>query len=597
MIRYDRLNELLLSLTSTEFEELSYILVKSIGFFNLEWMKGGRDKGRDIKAERDAIEPDGYNARETWYFQCKLYSSGIGVSDISTSIDWCIAEKIPYLIILSNSYLTTDAKDFVRKKEEQTGLKIRQWTDKDFQDKLWNRPEILYSYFHGENVVNPNEVFDFKKTVQINIKVQPEIQKQIDEEVTKLGDLNTVEKLIKLLDILDAKSVSNNNDATFRALTYQNFANICYYVGAMDESLKYLNKSLSITPQNKNVLNMKAIVIERMKKYEDSIASCEESLKIDKNDKIALNLMAHNLYQIGQNRKALLYLDDAIKLDNEFILARDNKGKILNNDGKYIEALSCFLDTLTLKPKSKTTWDAMANLFSDLTQDDFALKIVEKIIETDPSFDIIWNTKGHILTKKACSNKIQEEINKFNEEALKCFTKVISLNSFNVLGWSNQGIAFINLGRYDDASKAIEKSINLDSRNILNLNSKAVLLEKKNKDSEALRIIEDALKINKKSILNKRLHYTKAIILAKKNTKQSFKRALDAIQEALSSDKNFIEAYELKGEILEKLNRDKNQIKACHRKIEELQTKYQKISENLLKTLKKSNVFNSFEKN
>ncbi len=583
MVRFERLNELLLSLTPNEFEELCYILVKSMGFFNLEWIKGGRDRGRDIKAQLESVEPDGHKTIETWFFQCKLYSSGIGVDNITSSIEWTIAEKIPYWVIISNSYLTTDAKEFVEKKEEQLALKIRQWTDKDLQDKLIERPHIIYSYFSDENIVDPKIIFDLKRIVDIEIKAPKHISEGIVTEVNKLDKISGTERTIKILEVIDIKSLVNGSvDANLKAIIYQNFANICYYSGALEEALKYLDKSLAITPKNKNVLNTKAIIFERLRKYDKSIEICEESLKIDEKDKVALNLMAHNSHQIGKNKGALKYLDDAITIDPEFILARDNKGKILQSEGLYLESLLYFLETLRIKSNSKTTIVAISDLFASIMAYDKALEIVGKAIEIDPSFDNAWNTKGHIISNKSHYTKTQEERIRLNEESLKCFNKVISLNPFNILGWSNKGIILSLLGKYDDAIEATNKSIELDSRNILCLNAKAIILMNKDEDEEASRIVEQALKINNRSIDNKKLYLTKAKILIKKKTKGAYKKALKSVEDSLNYDKNFIDGWMLKGNILNSLERKKHAEK-CYEKAKEIQKDYEKVYNSLIK--------------
>ena len=82
------------------FEELSYDLLKALGYTNLKWRTGGSDKGRDIECEFIRLEPDGSHVVEKWFCECKRYNAGVNVDDLQTKIAWADADKPEVILLL-----------------------------------------------------------------------------------------------------------------------------------------------------------------------------------------------------------------------------------------------------------------------------------------------------------------------------------------------------------------------------------------------------------------------------------------------------------------------------------------------------------------
>ena len=85
-------------LTAAQFEELTYDLLRSLDYSNLDWRKGtGRDafsadQGRDIIGDLRRTDLDGSPIDEHWFVQCKHYSRGVPAGELGSALAWAAAE-------------------------------------------------------------------------------------------------------------------------------------------------------------------------------------------------------------------------------------------------------------------------------------------------------------------------------------------------------------------------------------------------------------------------------------------------------------------------------------------------------------------------
>lgn len=137
------------SLSSVKFEELCYDLLSQEGFQNLVWRQGGADDGRDIEAELTLENNLIGNHKQRWFFECKRYSSGVPVDEISSKFDWASAEKVDYLVIITSSYLTTSSHNYIEKKLKSCDFRFFEIDGKKLKKILLrkNNFNLLDQYF------------------------------------------------------------------------------------------------------------------------------------------------------------------------------------------------------------------------------------------------------------------------------------------------------------------------------------------------------------------------------------------------------------------------------------------------------------------
>ncbi|PZR19208.1 MAG: hypothetical protein DI539_14800 [Flavobacterium psychrophilum] len=130
-----------------QFEELCFDLITKFQFHSLKWRQGGADNGRDIEALQTKYNSLVHQFDEKWFFECKKYSSGVAVTDIMEKIAWARAENADHLVIITSSYLTRDARDFIEKSKNTETYRIHTVEGKYLKELLIRFPDIVRKYF------------------------------------------------------------------------------------------------------------------------------------------------------------------------------------------------------------------------------------------------------------------------------------------------------------------------------------------------------------------------------------------------------------------------------------------------------------------
>ena len=128
------------NLTSTQFEEFCYDLLRDMGFVNLNWRKGTghdsspSDQGRDIQCELEVKDVDGQKYMETWFVECKHHKKGIPPAELGGALSWADAEQPDKLLIIASNYLSNLSKENLEKRQGKASYRIKYWENKQLQD-------------------------------------------------------------------------------------------------------------------------------------------------------------------------------------------------------------------------------------------------------------------------------------------------------------------------------------------------------------------------------------------------------------------------------------------------------------------------------
>ena len=90
------------------FEQLVVKFLYKTNPLKINYMEGGRDRGRDIELEY-IINGEIYNV----IVQCKCYTRSINKEIIMSSLNWAKVHKPDLLYLWIYPYLTTDTKDYI----------------------------------------------------------------------------------------------------------------------------------------------------------------------------------------------------------------------------------------------------------------------------------------------------------------------------------------------------------------------------------------------------------------------------------------------------------------------------------------------------
>ena len=143
------LEDALRSVTSEMFEDLCLVLLRSMGFRNA--VRNGhhndRDKGRDIEANYPRELPDRHNQiNERWFFECKHQQSSITVDDINSKVAWAEASGADFLVILSFTDLTSNARQYITEYQDKHHFRILAWTGNDLLRKFRQHPQAIKEF-------------------------------------------------------------------------------------------------------------------------------------------------------------------------------------------------------------------------------------------------------------------------------------------------------------------------------------------------------------------------------------------------------------------------------------------------------------------
>ena len=137
---------------------------------------------------------------------------------------------------------------------------------------------------------------------------------------------------------------------------------------------------------------------------------------------------------VGKRDEAIGCYDHALQIDKKNVNAWRNKGNTLGNLKRYLEALACFQEAQKLGDPEASSYAAQCRKL---------LKRDETLFE-----------RGY-----AC----QQAGN--YEEAIRCYTAGLAVDSNNSDIWNNKGLALKALGRHREAIECHDKALALDPQN------------------------------------------------------------------------------------------------------------------------------------
>lgn len=192
-----------------------------------------------------------------------------------------------------------------------------------------------------------------------------------------------------------------------------------------DEAIKTLDKLLAIKPKSTVYLYHKAIILSKLKRYQEAITWYTQVLDIDKYNNQSLLGLANALYYTGSNNKALEYFDKATipKTDTESLL---NKASALYKEKRFNDAVAVFgeIDSSILDSPDVSKYGNYSLYYADSLYQtgcfDEAAIYFEKITDIlDQEFLL---KKANAICKSCEKNKDKEDNNKERwKKAVECF--------------------------------------------------------------------------------------------------------------------------------------------------------------------------------
>ncbi|MEE4576706.1 restriction endonuclease [Paenibacillus polymyxa] len=135
-------------ITPRKFEELCFDILLRMGYQSLIWRQGGADQGRDIEGKFIVNNQLVGTIEERWFFECKHYTNGVPVEQISTKIAWADAEGPNHFVLFTSSYLSNSSRQWLEKMQKGRPYKIHIIEGKIIKHLIVNTfPDLINEYF------------------------------------------------------------------------------------------------------------------------------------------------------------------------------------------------------------------------------------------------------------------------------------------------------------------------------------------------------------------------------------------------------------------------------------------------------------------
>lgn len=310
-------------LTSTEFEDFCYRLLKLQGLENVDWRKGTNknaspsDDGRDIECEYHRY--DNILQRtviEKWFVECKHYKEGVSPDKIQGALSWAQAERPHRLILVASGFFSNPCKDYIQKykKENKPTFDIEIWEKPQIEKQSKKYPYLLKNF----DIIPPNDIFKYFNNYHLAyIEEMPQTKFDIFENA--INELSLEEKA-KIFELMFFYYVEDSIEAldVGKSISYQ----------------EWIMKKIQEQEENLNILSVNAFIhiacnelLAHSLPYKiEKCINMHEKMKVRMYDKFKDN-MSIGLKTIFENK-------DNYRLNKDIMLNLYNS--FCNNVVKYI---------------------------------------------------------------------------------------------------------------------------------------------------------------------------------------------------------------------------------------------------------------------
>ena len=163
-------------------------------------------------------------------------------------------------------------------------------------------------------------------------------------------------------------------------------------LGDCEEAIKFLNKSISINPNNFSALNNLGKVYEKKSLYSEALKYFDAAIKLKPDYAEAYSNRGIILNKLKQYASALIDFDKAIFLNPDLAEAYSNRGNSLKEIMSFNEALISYSRAIEINPDYAEAYSNLGIILSELSRMEPALANYDRAISINPNYaDAYWN--------------------------------------------------------------------------------------------------------------------------------------------------------------------------------------------------------------
>ena len=250
------------------------------------------------------------------------------------------------------------------------------------------------------------------------------------------------------------------------------------------EVLIKVTKLLKESPENLQLLSIKAITLISLKKYDEAIKCFKLCLKYDPYHIVSYFNIGSVYQDINQIDDAIVSYKKVLEIDPNHFGALFNIGVIYNDVKVYNKAIHYYKKSLKINPQNVSVYYNLGLIYYDLCEYNLAIKYYRSAINIDPNFtDTYFNLASvfeklekydyclnyYILANKKNPEdeksmiKIREIFKKLNrnKDAVLYFKEALCKKPDCINLMYNLAVSYKNNYEYQDSKKLLKKIINL----------------------------------------------------------------------------------------------------------------------------------------
>lgn len=295
--------------------------------------------------------------------------------------------------------------------------------------------------------------------------------------------LNLLDKYDESINLIDSIIERNPNLAN----SYEIKSVSLYYLQDYDKAVKLIDKAIKLEPEKSHYYSIKSNCFFKEHKLKDALEQIEIAIKLDSNipenyclkSQILLFMNRHDealitinegiekfpenpdlhetksLVIYGNNSESLKALEKAESLGG--IISLYNKAQLLNNLGRYKEALETIEIEIKEEPKAYSNYDMKAMILMNMERYEEALKFREKSLNISGLSD---KDSGCIKEQILCRYAVYLAEHKSKKKAIEVAEEVVKLSGPEWASDSYEayGDIFMFYKEYEEALDKYEKA-------------------------------------------------------------------------------------------------------------------------------------------
>lgn len=222
-----------------------------------------------------------------------------------------------------------------------------------------------------------------------------------------------------------------------------------------ENALLYFKKCLAEDPADYSALHNIIYCFDFLDKNQEAIDFLNAYLDNNPYCEVAWHQLGRQYFALKAYEKANSAFDFAIISDDTFVGAYLEKGKVLEKQKKYHEAIENYKITLALEDPTSFALLRIGYCYEKLGNNDLAVQFFNQTVEEDPLLD-----KGWIAITKFYHK------HKNYQKALHYIKKAVNIDGNNVLYWKLYAKINLRLNFLEEAEQGFKRAIELGNYEI-----------------------------------------------------------------------------------------------------------------------------------